>query len=51
LEEIIFETFNISENNIISVELAKVLKYLQRQREIGTGGGIYLQKKKMHKIN
>ncbi len=26
LEEIIFENFNISENNIISVELAKVLK-------------------------
>jgi hypothetical protein len=25
LEEIIFENFNISENNIISVELAKVL--------------------------
>jgi hypothetical protein len=28
LEEIIFETFIISENNIISVELAKVLGYL-----------------------
>jgi hypothetical protein len=28
LEEIIFENFNISENNIISVELAKVLRYL-----------------------
>jgi hypothetical protein len=27
LEEIIFENFNISENNIISVELAKVLRY------------------------
>jgi hypothetical protein len=27
LEEIIFENFNISENNIISVQLAKVLKY------------------------
>jgi hypothetical protein len=27
LEEIIFEIFNISENNIISVELAKVLGY------------------------
>jgi hypothetical protein len=27
LEEIIFEIFNISENNIISVELAKVLRY------------------------
>jgi hypothetical protein len=27
LEEIIFENFNISENNIISVELAKVLGY------------------------
>jgi hypothetical protein len=25
LEEIIFEIFNMSENNIISVELAKVL--------------------------
>jgi hypothetical protein len=25
LEEIIFENFNISENNIISVKLAKVL--------------------------
>jgi hypothetical protein len=28
LEEIIFENFNISENNIISVELAKALGYL-----------------------
>jgi hypothetical protein len=28
LEEIIFENLNISENNIISVELAKVLGYL-----------------------
>jgi hypothetical protein len=28
LEKIIFENFNISENNIISVELAKVLGYL-----------------------
>jgi hypothetical protein len=28
LEEIKFENFNISENNIISVELAKVLRYL-----------------------
>jgi hypothetical protein len=27
LEEIIFENFNISENNIISVEPAKVLRY------------------------
>jgi hypothetical protein len=27
LEEIKFENFNISENNIISVELAKVLSY------------------------
>jgi hypothetical protein len=27
LEQIIFENFNISENNIISVELAKVLGY------------------------
>jgi hypothetical protein len=27
LEKIIFENFNISENNIISVELAKVLGY------------------------
>jgi hypothetical protein len=27
LEEIIFENFNISENNIISVKLAKVLRY------------------------
>jgi hypothetical protein len=26
LEEIIFENFNISENNIISVELAKVVR-------------------------
>ncbi len=26
LEKIIFENFNISENNIISVELAKVLR-------------------------
>jgi len=28
-EEIIFENFNISENNIINVKLAKVLRYLQ----------------------
>jgi hypothetical protein len=28
LEEIIFENFNIFENNIINVELAKVLRYL-----------------------
>jgi hypothetical protein len=28
LEEIIFENFKISENNIYSVELAKVLGYL-----------------------
>ncbi len=28
MEEINFENFNISENNIISVELAKVLRYL-----------------------
>jgi hypothetical protein len=27
LEEIIFENFNIFENNIINVELAKVLRY------------------------
>jgi hypothetical protein len=27
LEKIIFENFNIFENNIISVELAKVLRY------------------------
>jgi hypothetical protein len=27
LEEIIFENFNISENNIISVKLANVLGY------------------------
>jgi hypothetical protein len=27
LEQIIFEVFNISENNIISVELATVLGY------------------------
>jgi hypothetical protein len=29
LEEIIFEIFKISENNNISVELAKVLGYLE----------------------
>jgi hypothetical protein len=29
LEEIIFEIFNISENNVISVKLAKVLGYLE----------------------
>jgi hypothetical protein len=29
LEEIIFENFNIFENNIISVELAKVLRYFE----------------------
>jgi hypothetical protein len=28
LEEIVFENFKISENNIISVELAKVLKVM-----------------------
>jgi hypothetical protein len=28
LEEIIFENFSIFENNIISVELAKVLRYM-----------------------
>jgi hypothetical protein len=28
LEEIIFENFIVSENNIISVELAKILGYL-----------------------
>jgi len=28
VEEIIFENFNIPENNIISVELAKILGYL-----------------------
>jgi len=28
LEEIIFENFNISENNIISIELGRVLRYL-----------------------
>jgi hypothetical protein len=27
LEEFIFENFNISENNIISVKLVKVLRY------------------------
>jgi hypothetical protein len=31
LEEIIFENFNNSENNVISVELAKVLGYCQDQ--------------------
>jgi hypothetical protein len=42
LEEIIFENFKtFSENNIISVELAKVLRYLFRlQFQIdGIGGG------------
>jgi hypothetical protein len=29
LKEIKFEKFNIVENNIISVELAKVLRYLE----------------------
>ncbi len=28
LEDVIFENFNISENNIISVTLAKVLRYI-----------------------
>jgi hypothetical protein len=28
LEKIIFENFNIFENNIISVELAKILRYV-----------------------
>jgi hypothetical protein len=31
LEEMIFENFNISENNIISVKLAKVLGYNDQQ--------------------
>jgi hypothetical protein len=31
LEEIIFENFNIFENNIISVELAKELRYIIEQ--------------------
>jgi hypothetical protein len=35
LEEIKFENFNISENNIISVELAKVLRYLVWRVRIG----------------
>jgi hypothetical protein len=30
LEEIIFEIFNIFENNIINVNLAKVLRYYKR---------------------
>jgi len=34
LEEIIFENFNISENNIINVELAKVLKYISNYFQI-----------------
>jgi hypothetical protein len=37
LEEIIFENFNISENNIISVELAKVLGYQCQAVIIKTG--------------
>jgi len=32
LEEIIFENFNIFENNIINVELAKVLRYFSFHR-------------------
>jgi hypothetical protein len=34
LEEIFFENFNIFENNIISVKLAKVLKYVVRSKPI-----------------
>jgi hypothetical protein len=32
LEKIIFENFNISENNIISVELAKLLGYPKKRK-------------------
>jgi hypothetical protein len=32
LEQIIFEIFNIFENNIISVELAKVLGYIEEKK-------------------
>jgi hypothetical protein len=43
LEEIIFENFNICENNIISVKLAKVLGYWTccewGQKKIGGRGG------------
>jgi len=37
LEEIIFENFNISENNIISVELAKVVFLLGCVLQLVTG--------------
>jgi hypothetical protein len=51
LEKIIFENFKFSENNIISVELAKVLRYMftnckpfgrqqqkQKKKVVGQGG-------------
>jgi len=34
LEQIIFEIFNIFENNIISVELAKVLGYIEEKKRL-----------------
>jgi hypothetical protein len=37
LEEIIFENFNISGNNIINIELAKVLGYQCQAIIIKTG--------------
>jgi hypothetical protein len=45
LEQIIFEIFNISENNIISVELAKVLRYeeeIARLKKYIIGGLRYI---------
>jgi hypothetical protein len=45
LEQIIFEIFNISENNIISVELAKVLMYeeeIARLKKYIIGGLRYI---------
>jgi hypothetical protein len=46
LEKIIFENFKISENNIISVELAKVLGYMILITRIFHGGKNQKNKKK-----
>jgi hypothetical protein len=45
LEKIIFENFNISENNIISVELAKVLRASPMVLSMGLQTGKLLAKK------
>ncbi len=42
LEEIKIENFNISENNIISVELAKVLRYVETDSSCPLITGLYV---------